>query len=82
MRKYIKYNHLVANCVIFHNVVELTCMLNQLHAEEHHVAPETISALSPYLTWHIHRFSWYHPDLKRQPFPIDYELAFGMPVNI
>ena len=82
MRKRIKYNHLVANCVIFHNVVELTRVLNQLHAEGHQFAPETISALSPYLTWHINRFGWYHLDSQRQPLPIDFELAFGMPNNV
>ena len=82
MRKRIKYNHLVANCVIFHNVVELTRVLNQLHAEGHQFAPETISALSPYLTWHINRFGWYHLDSKRQPLPIDFELAFGIPDDV
>ncbi|MEO0739864.1 MAG: Tn3 family transposase [Cyanobacteria bacterium J06649_12] len=44
-RKRIKYNHLVANCVIFHNVVELTRVLNQIYAEGHRFEPEAIAAL-------------------------------------
>ena len=76
MRKRIKYNHLVANCVIFHNVVELTRVLNQIHAEGHRFEPEAIAALSPYLTWHINRFGLYELDAKRQPLPIRFDLAF------
>ena len=33
--KRIKYNHLVANCVIFYSVFELNRILNELHAEGH-----------------------------------------------
>ncbi|MEO0434866.1 MAG: Tn3 family transposase, partial [Cyanobacteria bacterium J06656_5] len=75
-RKRIKYNHLVANCVIFHNVVELTRVLNQIYAEGHRFEPEAIAALIPYLTWHINRFGLYQLDAERQPLPINFELAF------
>ena len=80
MRKRIKYNHLIANCVIFHNVVELTRILNQLYQEGYCFEPEAISALSPYLTWHINRFGLYHLDSERQPLPLDFELAIGEPI--
>jgi len=37
-RKIVKYNHLVANLVIFHNVVTMTKVLRQLIAEGHPVS--------------------------------------------
>ena len=80
LRKRIKCNHLVANCVIFHNVVELTRILNQLHQQGHRFSSEAISALSPYLTEHINRFGLYHLDSERQPLPIDFELLCGDPI--
>jgi len=80
MRKRLKYNHLVANCVIFHNVVELTRVLNQLHQEGYRFVQAAISALSPYLTGHINRFGLYHLDAERQPLPLNFELAMGKPI--
>ena len=58
-RKIIKYNHLVANLVIFHNVVTLTKVLRQLIAEGHLVIVEALAVLSPYQTAHINRLGLY-----------------------
>lgn len=80
MRKRLKYNHLVANCVIFYNVVELTRVLNQLHQEGYRFEQAAIAALSPYLAHHINRFGLFQLDSERQPLPLDFELAFGEPV--
>lgn len=80
MRKRIQYNHLVANCVIYHNVVELTRVLNQLHQEGYQFDQDAISALSPYLTEHINRFGLFQLDSERQPLPVELELAFGEPI--
>jgi len=54
-RKFIKYNHLVANCLIFYNVFEMSRILNQLMQEGYSFSDEAISALSPYLTEHVNR---------------------------
>jgi TnpA family transposase len=73
-RKIIKYNHLLANCLIFHNVCMMTRALHKLRAEGVPIEPETVAAISPYIRAHIGRFGQYTLDLSRQPAPIDYEL--------
>src|SRR6266568_5195695 len=73
-RKLIKYNHLLANCLIFHNVCMMTRALYRLRAEGVPVEPDSVAALSPYIRSHITRFGQYNVDLSRKPAPIDYEL--------
>jgi TnpA family transposase len=52
-RKVIKYNHLLANCLIFHNVCMMTRVLHRLRAEGVPVEADTIAALSPFIRSHI-----------------------------
>ena len=61
-RKIIRYNHLVANLVVFHNVVSMTRVLQELVDEGYPVTPEIIGRLSPYKTEHINRFG--HDELR------------------
>lgn len=75
-RKLIKYNHLVANCLIFHNVYSLTRVLHGLAAEGYEIESESVSRLSPYLTEHINRFGKYTLDLERARPALDYNLTF------
>jgi len=72
-RKVIKYNHLVANCLIFHTVATMTHVLTQAHGEGIAVDAEAVAAISPYITSHLNRFGRYHLDLTRAPWPVDYE---------
>jgi hypothetical protein len=66
----IKYNHLVANLVIFHNICTLTNLLNQLEQEGHVFDEETVTAISPYIRSHINRFGDYVLNLERhRPLP-------------
>ena len=46
-RKLIKYNHLVANCLIFHNVHAQTRILRQLADEGHEFDDAILARLSP-----------------------------------
>jgi hypothetical protein len=73
-RKLIKYNHLVANCLIFYNVFAMTKALHKLKREGVHLSAEVLGRLSPYLTSHVNRFGIYHLELDRQPPAIDYKL--------
>jgi Tn3 transposase DDE domain len=73
-RKLIKYNHLVANCLIFLNVQSMTKALHSLIKEGIEVKDETLKRLSPYLTGHINRFGQYWLDMNRMPAPLDYHL--------
>jgi TnpA family transposase len=72
-RKMIRYNHLVANCLIFYNVFEISRILNELMQEGYPVEVEAVAALSPYWTQHVNRFGRYDLNLNRCPPPIDYE---------
>ena len=45
MRKYLKYNHLLANIVIFANVAILTQAMNELVSEGHRIDPEELEYL-------------------------------------
>jgi hypothetical protein len=73
-RKLIKYNHLVANCLIFYNVCSMTLALHKMSKEGMQLNADTVSRLSPYLTGHLNRFGEYRFDVNRQPPPIDYRL--------
>ena len=73
-RKMIRYNHLVANCLIFYNVFENSRILNELKQEGYPLESEAIAALSPYWTHHVNRFGLYDLNLNRRPPPIDYDL--------
>ena len=78
-RKLIKYNHLVANCLIFHNVCAMTRALHKLAGGGFHLRAETLSRLSPYMTRHVNRFGEYRLDLNREPQPVDYQLPILVP---
>jgi len=73
-RKLIKYNHLVANCLIIHNVQAQTRILRQLAEEGEEFDEATLSRLSPYLTEHVNRFGKYTLNLDRDSAALDYTL--------
>lgn len=70
MEKLVKFNELLANCVIFHTALDMTRVLNGLRAEAYPVHPEDVATLSPYLTHHIRRFGDYVLDLSPPPDPL------------
>lgn len=72
-RKIINYNHLIANCLIFYNVFELSRILQELSQSGYHITQEDVAALSPYWTRHVNRFGSYDLDLDRCPPAIDFE---------
>lgn len=57
--KIIKFNSLVANCVIFHTALDMTGAVRQLVAEGWIIEPGDLAALSPYITERIKRFGDY-----------------------
>jgi TnpA family transposase len=75
-RKVIKYNHLVANMVILHNVHAMSRVLKQLQQEGHRVDEDILKGLSPYRTHHINRFGDYMLDLQRRVDPMDFKITF------
>ncbi len=72
-RKIIKYNHLLANCLLFYTVAAMSRVLADLRAEGHPIDAETVAALSPYITPHYIRFGRYSLDLSRELMPLNYD---------
>lgn len=73
-RKIIKYNHLIANLLIFHTVVGMTHVLDQAGKEGIAIKDEALAAISPYHTEHINRFGHYALDLDRSPIPLPFSI--------
>ena len=66
-RKFIKYNHLVANLLAFHNIVAMTDAARRMEAEGFEVRDECVAELSPYQTERINRFGHYALNFGRTP---------------
>jgi TnpA family transposase len=74
-RKVIKYNHLVANMIILHNVVGMTRVLRELRDEGAEVTPEILGGLAPFRTAHINRFGDYTLDFRRKIGPLNSDVT-------
>lgn len=64
-RKIIKYNHLVANMVILHNVTGMTRVLKDMRDEGSAITPEMLAGMAPLRPGHINRFGDYMLDFRR-----------------
>jgi len=78
-RKVIKYNHLVANCVIFYTVFAMSQVFHGLELAGEAIEDAALAALSPYITAHINRLGRYELDARRRAPVLDYTL-FARPV--
>lgn len=76
-RKFIKYNHLISNCLIFYNVFALTRVLHDYTQSKKSFNEEVLYDLSPYITAHVNRFGKYGLDPNRHP-PT---LEFNVPIS-
>lgn len=73
----IKYNHLLANILIFYNVYSMTKAIKELIDEGNNITHDVVAKLSPYRTSHINRFGTY--DIKERAFE---EIDYGIKLNI
>jgi len=80
-RKIVKYNHLVANCVIFYNVFAMSHALVDLEGKGEQVSDEVLGAISPYLTQHVNRLGRYVLNTRRRPAALNYDV-FTRPAPI
>lgn len=76
--KAIKYNTLIADIIIFQNVIDQTRMIQSLLDEGYQITENELKALSPYLTKHIKRFGEYIIDLNISPPPLELEYNFSL----
>lgn len=83
-RKFIKYNHLLANLLVFHNVVTMSKAIQRAEADGHPVSDEVLASLSPFPTEHINRFGKHVLNFSRNPEPVvlDFRKAPGRETSI
>ncbi len=73
-RKIIRFNHLLANMLIFHNVVYQTKAINKLRAQGAEIPNEILAGMSPYWTEHLNRFGMFQLDMEKIASEIEYDL--------
>lgn len=74
--KIVKYNHLLANMTILHNVNAMTEAFNQLKADGHEITREQMASFSPYHTEHLGRLGSFELNTEREARPMTFELNF------
>jgi TnpA family transposase len=78
-RKFIKYNHLVANLLAFHTLVTMSKALYQLVQDGHTIDMDALSTSSPYRPDYINRFGNYAINSNRIPEPLEERLWHPFP---
>ncbi len=73
--KIIRFNHLLANMLIFHNVVHQTKAINKLRADGIEIPNEILAGISPYWTEHLNRFGLFQLDMENVVSEIEYDLV-------
>ena len=74
-RKIIKFNHLVANMLIFHTVAHQTKAINKLKNQGVDIPAEILAGIAPYWTEHINRFGAFHLNIDKMTAKIEYDLV-------
>jgi hypothetical protein len=62
--KIIKFNELLANCVIYSNACDITAAANALASDGHPIDTDDLATISPYITHTIRRFGDWVLDLS------------------
>ncbi|MCK4870523.1 MAG: Tn3 family transposase [Gammaproteobacteria bacterium] len=73
--KIIRFNHLLANMLIFHNVVYQTKAVNKLRGQGMAIPDEILAGISPYWTEHLNRFGTFQLDMQKIVEEIEYDLV-------
>jgi TnpA family transposase len=61
--KFIKFNQLIANCVVYSTALDITATTNGLVAAGHPVDPVDLATVTPLITHTVRRFGDWHLDL-------------------
>lgn len=76
-RKFIKYNHLIANLLAFHTSVTMTEALHQMQRDGLAIDMAALATFSPYRVEHINRFGNYAVNNGRSPEPLERYINIG-----
>ncbi|MBS0351494.1 MAG: Tn3 family transposase, partial [Proteobacteria bacterium] len=72
--KIIRFSHLLANIVMFYNVVYQTKSINKLKEQGIEVPAQILSGISPYWREHINRLGIFRLDMNKNSAQIEYDL--------
>jgi TnpA family transposase len=67
MEKAVKYNALIANCIVLHNIIDYSYIIHRLQQDGYDIVKEDVARISPYLTEHLKRFGDYVLDMNTLP---------------
>jgi TnpA family transposase len=73
MEKQVKFNQLVANCLMLQNVLDMSQALRELIEEGYPVTTQTVQGLSAYVHGHVRRYGDYELEVDDIPPPIEEE---------
>jgi hypothetical protein len=73
-RKIVKYNHLLANMVIFNTVAHQTKAVNKLREKGVDIPDDVLSGFSPYWRDHLNRFGVFALNMDKTNDSIEYSL--------
>jgi TnpA family transposase len=76
--KAVKYNDIIANSVMFQNVLDMSDIVLQLHEEGYPVAEKGLARTSPLLTDHLNRFGEYVVNMQVES--IDLHRTMKLPI--
>lgn len=76
--KAVKYNDIIANAVMFHNVLDMSNAILELHEEGYQVDKKGLGSTSPLLTDHLNRFGKYVVNMNAEL--LDVDRAMKLPV--
>jgi TnpA family transposase len=76
--KAVKYNDIIANAVMFHNVLDMSNVVLELHEEGYPVAKKSLTRTSPLLTDHLNRFGEYVVNMQVEA--VDINRAMKLPI--
>lgn len=76
--KAVKYNDIIANAVMFHNVLDMSNAILELHEEGYPVNKKGLGRTSPLLTDHLNRFGKYVVNMNVEL--LDVDRAMKLPV--
>ena len=74
-RKIIKFNHLLANMLIFHTMVHQTKTINQLRNEGVEIKDEMLAHSAPYWTERYNRYGLFQLNMEKDTAEIEYDLV-------
>lgn len=77
--KAVKYNNIIANAVMFHNVLDMSNVILQLHEEGYPIAKKGLARTSPLMTDHLNRFGEYVVNMQVEP--VDISRAMKLPIE-